>query len=164
MISAGPTRTRITHVKNKVAMPGKKMALTLIQPGTTPIAIRPDGTEHSSPTYNYTHPESMMDSPDAWASEHHYYGLGADTTPTESPWYSTLLTGAMSLYQQKVLADANAKRAQSGLAPYNAQQYAEQQIPAARVQAGLDTNTRNLLMYGGIAAAAIALLFVLKRK
>jgi len=103
-----------------------------------------------------------------WNQESSYYDLGAESPPAKpdtQPWYATLLTGAMTLYQQKKFADANAQRMQGGLPPVDVQTYAEQQIPAARAMVGFDNNTSKMIMYGGIAAAGLfALSLITKRR
>jgi hypothetical protein len=55
----------------------------------------------------------------------------------------------LTLQQQKELNEANLQRAQRGLTPLSPQQFAPQ------VNVGMSADTKKLLIYGGIAAAAL---------
>lgn len=136
----------------------------------------------------YTHPESMMDNPGLWASEHGYLdGVGSDggetvdmmTTPSGAPstpagakpWYesianavSSIVPVAANVYAQKKFTDLNIARAQQGLAPLSAQQFSTQyQVPLAQVQVGPNDSAKKALYIGGAVLGGLVLLRVLKK-
>lgn len=79
--------------------------------------------------------------------------------PTES-WMTALarlLPAVAATYQQKQILDIQVQRAQQGLPPLNASQY------AAGFQVGLSDDTKNLLIYGAIAIGALLLLMPKRR-
>lgn len=102
------------------------------------------------------------------------YGLGEDSPPEEaaavtpsgqptnsSSWADALkaaVPALTSVYQQAQLTKINTQRMQQGLPPFTAAQYSTYfQPPAATVQVGMSPQTQNLLIYGGLAAAALFL-------
>src|SRR5574340_367336 len=67
-------------------------------------------------------------------------------------------TAVLSLDQQRQLADINLQRAQSGLAPLSASQFAPQ------MNVGVAPDTQKLIMYGGIALIGILALNAIGKK
>lgn len=79
--------------------------------------------------------------------------------PNES-WMTALarlLPAVAATYQQKQILDIQVQRAQQGLPPLNASQY------AAGFQVGLSDDTRNLLIMGAIGLGAVLLLLPKRR-
>lgn len=140
-------------IKRPLLVKGKKKLIAIVQP------------EHED-YYSMAHDVQNIDDPDKWLTEERYYGLGAApvTQPEQAPWYGTLATGAMNLYQQYQFARANDKRIQAGQVPIDAREYAAAQLPAARAEVGLDKSTRDMMMYGGIAVAGLVIMSLLTKK
>lgn len=166
MKTLAPSKPKLVAVKTAPTDKNKVMTKTQVKPGVAIVSVKPPAVEHSKVLYPFTHPESNYDNPNYWESEESYFGLGADTTPPPAqdanPWYVTLASGAMNLYQQYLLSKQNDARAKAGMAPLSAQEYAQTQIPPARAQVGLDPQTRNMLMYGGLGLGAILLFAMLQ--
>lgn len=92
-------------------------------------------------------------------------GLG-DITPatttappatTDAPWYKKLLDAAPQIAAARTqlkLVQAQIKAQERGLDP---------SASALRVQTGVDPETRKLLVVGGVGAAALAAMFLLRR-
>jgi hypothetical protein len=86
--------------------------------------------------------------------------LIAENGNTGEDWASTLarlLPVIASTYQQKQLLDVQVQRAQQGLPPLDAGQYA----PGVKV--GLDAQTQQMLLWGGVGVLAL-LAFMAIRK
>lgn len=80
--------------------------------------------------------------------------VSTEQQPGES-WFDTLARAIPLLaatVQQKQLLDVQVQRAKAGLPPLNVSQY------AAGAQVGLSPDTKQFLMIGGIALAAVFLL------
>ena len=118
----------------------------------------------------FVYSSEAVDDPAYWMSEAAYYRLGevsplpdaaAALTPTEKPWYETLITGAVNLYQTYEVANANRERANAGLPPITNAQYAATQIPAnvvppqtqqgvVRLSGQMTATTKTMLAMGAV--------------
>lgn len=88
------------------------------------------------------------------------FPVGPNSPPHVAPdpmqWLKdiTAVAGsALTLINQQKLADTNMKRAAMNLPPISAE--AAGAIPTATVNMGIDTKTRDLVMWGGIGMLAI---------